>query len=93
MPSNVINSIDASDWMVYVGTDKGVFSYFDKNIYPVKKLEEAAVSSMKMLGQKLIVGTINDGIIMKSGQFVKTLVEPVSEEREEVFSKSEDETI
>lgn len=93
LPTDTIKAIDASSWMVYVGSDKGVISYFDKNIYPVKKLEETVVGSMKMLGQKLIVGTDNDGIVMKAGQFVKTLVEPVSDEKEEVFSKSEDETI
>jgi len=41
----------------------------------------------------LIVGTPSDGIIIKAGPFVKTLVEPESERKEEIFSQSEDETI
>ncbi len=93
LPSNGVRAIDASSWVVYVGTDEGVVSYFENDIMPVKKLETTVISDIESMGGKLIVGTFGDGVIMKAGPFVKTLVEPNSERKEEVFSQSEDETI
>lgn len=93
LPDDNVKTIDASSWLVYIGTGEGVVSYFDHNIIPVKKFETTVASVLKSMGGKLIVGTYGDGVIMKAGSFVKTLVEPKSERKEEIFSKSEDETI
>jgi hypothetical protein len=93
LPSDDVRTIDASSWVVYLGTGEGVVSYFEKNIIPVKKLETTIASVIEPMGKKLIVGTPSDGIVMKAGPFVKTLVEPESERKEEIFSQSEDETI
>ncbi len=93
LPGNNVNTIDASSWVVYIGTDEGIVSYFENSIIPVKKFATTVATVLKSMGGKLIVGTYGDGVIMKAGSFVKTLVEPKSERKEEIFSKSEDETI
>lgn len=94
MPSNVVNSIDASDWMVYVGTDKGVISYFDKNLYPVRKFETMPADVVRLMGNKVIAADENGGIFVKRGYAVRTLIEPakkdpVKEEKVEVFTQAD----
>ena len=89
MPSNVVNSIDASDWMVYVGTDKGVISYFDKNIYPVGKLETMPVDVVRLMGNKVIAAEKNGSIFVKRGYTVRTLIEPIKKEKQEVFTQAD----
>jgi hypothetical protein len=93
LPDDNVRSIDASTWVVYIGTDKGIVSYFDNSLDPVKRFETTVAAVIKPMGRKLVVGTDSDGVIMKAGSFVKTLVEPQIERKEEMFSKSEDETI
>ncbi len=89
LPSDVIKSIDASDWMVKIGSDSGIIAYFDNNLYPVKKLDKQSARSLTSIGQKLIVGTECDGILVKSGPVLKTLIEPVDSMAEAVFSQTE----
>ncbi|MCP4705431.1 MAG: hypothetical protein GY865_12580 [candidate division Zixibacteria bacterium] len=89
MPSNIVNSIDASDWMVYVGTDKGVISYFDKNLYPVRKFETMPADVVRLMGNKVIAADENGGIFVKRGYSVRTLIEPVKKENTEVFTQAD----
>jgi ligand-binding sensor domain-containing protein len=93
LPDDNVKSVDASSWVVYIGTENGIVSYFENNLTPVKKFETTSAAVVKSIGRKLIVGTDGNGVIMKAGSFVKTLVEPEIERKEEMFSKSEDETI
>jgi len=89
LPSNVVNSIDASDWMVYVGTDKGIISYFDKNLYPVRKFETMPADVVCLMGNKVIAADENGGIFIKRGYAVRTLIEPVKKEKTEVFTQAD----
>lgn len=76
LPSNEIRSIDAANWIVYVATASGVTSYFDGDFIPVQKLADKDVTVIRTLGNKIIAGTENDGILQKSGPSVKVLVDP-----------------
>ena len=89
MPSNKVNSIDATDWMVYVGTDKGVVSYFDKNLYPVRKFETMPADVVRLMGNKVIAADENGGIFVKRGYAVRTLIEPIKKEKLEVFTQAD----
>ena len=95
LPSDEINSVDASDWMVHIGTDKGVIAYFNKNLYPVRKLETMGAETVFRKGNDVIIVSEDDGIVMRSGMVIKTLVEPVfdtaEEEKPEVFTQAETE--
>jgi ligand-binding sensor domain-containing protein len=74
LPSNNVRSIDASRWVVHVGTDQGLVTYFENKISPVSRLETQPVEAVRVLGQKVLVGTAGEGLLMKSGPVVKTLV-------------------
>ncbi|MEW6412733.1 MAG: hypothetical protein AB1483_09710 [Candidatus Zixiibacteriota bacterium] len=74
LPSDKVTSVDASGWVVYVGTDCGVVSYFDGEIIPVDKLGEVPVNALAVDGRKVFAATDHEGILMKSGNVVKTIV-------------------
>jgi hypothetical protein len=78
LPSDYIKAFDASTWVVYVATDAGITSYFNGDFMPVKKLTDRDVNSIVLLGRKIIVGTEDEGVLMKSGPALKTLVDPNS---------------
>jgi len=74
LPSDNVTTIDASAWVVYIGTDAGVISYFNGDFIPVKKMEESIVRDICLNGRKVIAATDYDGIVMKSGNVIKTIV-------------------
>ncbi|MEW5923069.1 MAG: hypothetical protein AB1746_03695 [Candidatus Zixiibacteriota bacterium] len=76
LPSNVIRDIDASGWVVYIATDNGVIGMFDNNLYPARTLEHRIVNVVQKFEGKVIAGTDSDGLLLKSGSFLKTLIEP-----------------
>ncbi len=76
LPGNVVTSIDAAGWVVYVGTNVGMVSYFEDEFSPVKNLETQMITSIDRVENNLFAGTVEDGIVLKSGSVVKTLVEP-----------------
>ena len=61
---------------MYIGTDQSVISYFNGDIIPVNKLDQTGVSALAVNGRKIIAGTAFDGLLMKSGKVLKTLVPP-----------------
>jgi hypothetical protein len=72
--SNNVRTIDASGWVVYFGTDAGVISYFNGDFIPVDKLEETVATALVVDGRKVVAATDFDGIVMKSGGVLRTLV-------------------
>ncbi len=76
LPSNSIIALDASSWVTYIATDAGVTSYFNGDFTPVRKLADKSVNSLIRMGRKIIVGTEYEGLLMKSGPSLKTLVDP-----------------
>ncbi len=86
LPDNNIRSIDASDWTVYVATNKGVVGYFEEEFSPVNKLENIQVNALKVRGRKLMAATEYEGIIEKNGNLRKTLIQPVEFENIQILS-------
>nr|MBN2276420.1 hypothetical protein [candidate division Zixibacteria bacterium] len=76
LPSNTIRDIDASGWVIYVATEAGVIAYYNGDFMPARRLEDKVVNSVQKFHGKLIVGTDSEGLLMKSGAFLKTLVGP-----------------
>ncbi len=74
LPADNVTDVDASQWVVYLSTDGGVISYFNGDFIPVNKLEETCATALAVEGRKVIAATDYDGIIMKSGSVVKTIV-------------------
>ena len=81
LPSNAIRSIDASNWMVYIATDAGIISWFNYDLYPVEKIGDLKANVLRTLGRKILVGTSDSGLILKSGPVVTTLIEPATDEQ------------
>ncbi len=94
LPATEARAVNADDWMVQVGTDKGMVAYFDKNLYPVKKLDTVEANVIRLLDKKLVVGTRQGEVLMKSGDFVTALIEQTEPavEGPEVFSMAEKES-
>ena len=78
LPDNNIRAIDATDWTVYIGTDKGVTSYFNDELASVNKLEDKQVNALQVRGRKMLVATEFEGVIEKNGNVLQTLIEPVN---------------
>lgn len=76
LPSDKIRAFDATTWVTYVGTSAGVTSYFNGDFMPVKKLADKKANSIRLLGRKIIIGTASEGVLMKSGPALKTLIDP-----------------
>lgn len=74
LPSNRIRSIDASGWVVYLGTPAGVASWFNYDVAPVARLEDRAATLVRTFGRKLIVATEREGVLLKAGPVVSTLI-------------------
>lgn len=79
LPNSKITSIDASDWVVFIATDKGVVSYYNNELAPVSNLEGQQANVIKRKGLKLAIATEYEGILLKSGNNIKTLIEPTPE--------------
>ncbi|KAA3633582.1 MAG: hypothetical protein DWP97_08835 [Calditrichaeota bacterium] len=86
LPDNNIRTIDASGWVVYVGSDKGVISYFNDEIKPVNKLEDRQVNHIEVQNRKIFASTSVDGIVEKSGNVVKTVISPTQMANTELLS-------
>ncbi|UCD16767.1 MAG: hypothetical protein JSV44_09955 [Candidatus Zixiibacteriota bacterium] len=88
LPSDVVRTVDASSWVIYIGTENGVISFFNGDFIPVNGLGDRKVNKIQLLGRKVIASTDNEGILMKSGSSIKTLMTPVGKNGEEIFSLS-----
>jgi hypothetical protein len=72
--SNKVRSINADDWVIYIGTDRGIISYFNGDFMPVKSMENAIVNAFGRYANSLIIGT-NDALKLKSRNGIRILVE------------------
>ena len=75
--------------MIYIATDAGVTSYYNGDFMPVKKLEDMNVGVVKLRKNRVIAATDFDGILYKSGNLVKTIVEPSVENEVNLTSLSQ----
>lgn len=88
LPNGRVNSIDASSWVVYIGTEAGVVSFYNNVIEPVEKLETTAARVVKSASRLVLVATDGEGILAKSGRMVRTIVAPEVNAGEEIVTLS-----
>lgn len=81
-----INHIDASGWVVYLASDKGVMSYFNDELKPVIKLENQQATVVGKNDSKLVVATTYDGLLMKKGGALSTIVQPLTGTEVDILS-------
>lgn len=86
LPSNSVQTIDASQWVVYVGTEAGVVSYFDEVFLPVERLGDKDVNKVRMRGSRVVVATDYEGVLMKTRVALKTLVPPVPDQNIDILT-------
>lgn len=86
MPANGVTAIDASYWVVTVGTEGGTTSLFKGDLMPVKGLDNIVATSLARYEKKIIAGTVGDFILVKSGPVVRPLIDNVSEKTIDLFS-------
>jgi ligand-binding sensor domain-containing protein len=73
LPSEVITAVNASDWVIKIGTARGAVTFYDGQFKLMPKLESTVVTEFIKDGSKLLAATSNAGLIMKSGGLVTTL--------------------
>ena len=88
LPGDNVIDIDASNWVVYVATDRGIVSCFNYDFIPVPKLEEVVAEVVLAQNRRIYVGTSDMGLLMKSGPVLKTLVEPDEQETVEIVASA-----
>ncbi|MDH4157234.1 MAG: hypothetical protein OEW00_08165 [candidate division Zixibacteria bacterium] len=88
LPADNVLDIDASDWVVYIATDSGTVSCFNYDLMPVAKLDKTVAEVLLVKDRKIYAGTRDQGILVKSGPVLKTLVEPDAKETVEVIASA-----
>jgi len=76
LPSDNTTAVDASGWIVYVGTDAGMTTYFKDEFKPLKSLESHCATVLRHSSKGLLVGTDTEGLLLRSGSAIRTLVAP-----------------
>ncbi|MEZ5357910.1 MAG: hypothetical protein R3F48_03705 [Candidatus Zixiibacteriota bacterium] len=72
LPSENITAINADEWVVKIGTDRGAVTLFNNEFKPIGKFEGMIVTDFVNDGRKLIAATTT-GVYMKSGDLLATL--------------------
>jgi ligand-binding sensor domain-containing protein len=80
MPSDEIVSINADGWVVYVGTAGGAVTWYQQAVTPVKQLDEKIVTAFCRAGNRVIAGTLYDGLAIKNGRAISFVTAPWSSE-------------
>jgi hypothetical protein len=73
LPSEMITAIDASEWVVKIGTTQGPVTFFNNEFKLMSKLEGMVITRFIKDENKLLAATSNAGLVMKSGGLVTTL--------------------
>ncbi|MDD3732618.1 MAG: hypothetical protein PHU88_09615 [candidate division Zixibacteria bacterium] len=89
LPSNNVRSIDVSEWVIYAATDRGMISCFNGDMEPVMKLEDMNIRLVKIYRGRVIAVTDRGSILYKSGNVLKTLIEPEIKNEESFISALE----
>ena len=76
LPSADVTAIDASGWVVYVGTTDGLFSYFNDEVMPIERFAGNSISSVAVSGRRLVAGTASEGLVFKEGPSHRSLTKP-----------------
>lgn len=86
LPSERISSIDASDWVVIVGTNQGVGTLYDGEWTTIDKLASVNAVSVVRYGRKILVATGDGDVLVKSGPAVRLLLQRSDSATVDVFS-------
>ena len=73
LPSELITAIDASGWVVRIGTANGPVTFYDDKFTLMPHMEGMTVTKFVGDGSRLVAATSPAGLIMKSGGLVTTL--------------------
>ncbi len=73
IPAGSVQAIDASGWIVLIGTSEGTIGYFNGDFYPVRKMEGARVNAFARIGGKIFAATDN-ALVAKTGVELSTIV-------------------
>lgn len=76
LPSDDITAIDASGWIVNIGTEAGITTYFNNEFRPLTTLANHCATVLKYSSKGLLVGTDTEGLLLQSGSVIRTLVAP-----------------
>ena len=76
LPAGEVTSIDASDWVVYVGTTNGLASYFNREISPIERFTGDHIGAIEVSGRRIVVATADEGLVLKLGPAYRILVAP-----------------
>ena len=86
LPSDRITDIDASDWVVVIGTERGVIGFFNGDFLPVPKLENVLATRIVRYDNKILVGTDSQSVLVKAGPVMKPLFEGAGGTAVDVFT-------
>jgi len=73
LPSEIITTINAGDWVVKVGTANGAVTFFNNEFKLMPRFEGLAVREFIRYDNKLLAATTNAGLVMKSGGILTPL--------------------
>jgi hypothetical protein len=82
LPSETITAINASEWVVKVGTARGPVTFFNNEFKLISKLEGMIVTQFLKDDNKMLAATSNAGLVMKSGGLVTTLFDSSTQPRQ-----------
>ncbi len=74
LPADMITAIDASGWVVRIGTAAGVVGYFEDTFTPVSQLAQQEVRDLARIGTTVIAATDYDGLVVINGELRRSIV-------------------
>jgi len=86
LPSGAITALDASYWVVAIGTDAGVATFFNEEFDTVGPLEQTRAAALARVDKQLLVLTDGGELKIKVGPAVRPLIRSNPTEKIDVFS-------
>jgi len=86
LPSNEVTAIDATGWIVRIGTTAGLATLFNNEVTLVEKLSNYTITAVGVSDGRIIAGTAQQGLVIKNGPAVQILVAPWQTGSEELAS-------
>ena len=75
LPDGTVRTIDATDWVVYVGTNNGLYSYFSDEVKPVDRFEADNITALAVSGRRIFASGGQAGLVMKQGPSFRVLLD------------------
>ncbi len=73
LPSEMITSINANDWVIKIGTDRGPVTFFNNEFRLMSRLAGISVTRLISYDGRTIAATSNRGLLMSSGGLITSL--------------------